>query len=695
LISFGIKYGFILLPAVLAAAAGIVILLYFKNRENRELSRQQKGVLMVLRFLSFGLVAFLLLSPFFRSLKKIVRQPLIIAAWDNSGSIVSSGDSIQLTAEVMQLKERFTEELGSRYALVNYSFGQETERDRDLDFSEKKSDYSHLFSTLSRNHYNENIGALILAGDGIYNQGKNPVNLLEEISFPVFTIGLGDTTGISDARIQGIRVNRTSFSGNRFPLEVDARFIKQKGRSLQLTIREGEDVLAQTMITPPNDDYFKTQEFILEAGNPGLRHFDVILQVAENERNRKNNRSTFVVHVLESKQKILILSDGPHPDAGALKNTLDKQKAYEVSLFTGEPYPSNFTDFNLVILNQLPTAGRSMAGIIEKNAARRVPLLYLVGSKTYIPQLNALSGGAEIRPLAGSPEEVQAVVNSSYTSFALSESFREVLPKFPPLTVPFASYNLDPEFSVLLYQKVKNIETGRPLLATGIMNGRKTGFLFGEGIWRWRINNYYQNQTHHQFDEWINQLVQYLALQNNEDNFMITYEPVYAETDPVVLNAEVYNDVFEKITTEEVTIVIKNEQGDELDFTFDVRGNGYHLNAGNLPVGNYSFEAEVTLGNQTYSEAGSFAVTAVNLENIVTQANHRLLYQLASQSGGTFSLPGQADRIMDELKSSDRLKTVTYFREMTNELLNLRWLFFVILLLFSMEWFLRKFWGIY
>jgi hypothetical protein len=695
LISFGIKYWFVYLTVVIAAAVFITLLLYFRNKYNKELSNRQQLILKVLRFLSVGLTAFMLLSPFIKNLKKIVQNPIVIAAWDNTASVISTGDSVTRTAVIKDLKNIIAGELNNNFSLISYTFGQETQNKEDLDFSEKQSDYSNLVTTLTNNHVNENIGALILAGDGIYNQGKNPLNMLDNITFPIFTIGLGDTAEVTDARIQNVRVNRTSFSGNRFPVEIDTRFLKLPGRPLKLTVFEGEKELAQTVISPPNDDYFYTHQFILEAGEPGLKHFTATIEVAANERNTLNNRAAFVVNVLENKQKILFISDGPHPDIGAIKNTLEQQKSYEVSVLTEEPYPANLEDFNLIVLNQLPTSGKSMAHVVAPGSIQRIPILFLVGTKTFLPQLNSLMAGVQINPLAGSGAEAQATVNPSYATFTLSESFREITPKFPPLVVPFANYRLDPVFNVLLYQKVKNLETGKPLIATGVLNGRKTGFIFGEGIWRWRLNNYYLNQSHNQFNELVNQLIQYLSLKENEDNFMIDFEPVYAEIENVVMQAEVYNDAFEKINTEEVTISIENEQGNELQFTFDVKEDGYYLNAGNLPVGNYSFIAEVTIGSETYTESGNFAVSAVNLENIVTQANHRVLYQLATQTGGMFYTPDQMDILMEDLKNSNSLKPASYFQEMVNELLNLRWLFFVILFLLSMEWFLRKFWGIY
>lgn len=695
MISFGTKYWFVFLLSAVIAAVGISLLLYFRNKENKDLKSPQVWLLMALRFISFFAVSFLLLSPFIKNLKKIMQNPIIITAWDNSSSLKSTPDSVKIEAEINQVKSEVTGELSKDYSLVNYSFGEEAEVSDKLDFSEKKSDYSGLISAVSNQHFNENVGALIIAGDGIYNQGKNPVNLTSEINFPIYTIGFGDTTEIIDSRIQNIRVNRTSFSGNKFPVEVDAQFLKLRGTPLKMSVIHDNKELESVVVTPPNQNYFYSHEFILDAGDAGLKHYSVRIQPVENEQNTKNNVSQFVINVLENKQKVLILSDGYHPDIGAIKNTLDLQKTYDVSVFNEEPYPSNLSDYNLVILNQLPTAGKSAADIIKNAEANRIPILFIVGNRTFLPQLNALSQGVEIKPLAGSGEEAQATLNPTYATFNLSESFKEVLPKFPPLQVAFADYELDAAFTPLFYQKIMNIETSKPLIATGMLNGRKTGFIFGEGIWRWRLYDFYLNQNQSAFNELINQLVQYLSLRENEDNFIVDFNPVYPEIDDIVFTAEVYNDAFERINSEEVTMEIRNSNDEEFNFTFDVQGDNYYLNTGHLPTGDYTFSAQVTIGNETFNETGRFTVTPVNFENIVTKANYNVLYQLAVQSGGKFYLPSDVNGLLSELENNNRLKATSYFQEMIHELLDLKWIFFVVLLLLSLEWFLRKFWGIY
>lgn len=659
------------------------------------LSTFQLRALMALRFFSFFLIAFLLLSPFVRSLKRIVQNPVVVLAWDNSASMTSATDSAQIAANITVEQNKLQQQLATDFDVVSYIFDSDVKQGIPLNFEGKTSDYSKLIQSVRDIYFNQNVGALIVGGDGIYNRGKNPVTLAGELNFPVYTIGFGDTTLVPDSRIQNLSANRTAFAGNKFSVEIDVHFTKAQNQNLKLSLTHNNTEVAQRMITPPNENYFTTTEFILDADEPGLQHYTATIESLENEKNTSNNTFNFVINVLENKQKILILSDGWHPDIGAIKNTLEQQKSYEVSVFSEAPYPTNVETFNLLVLNQLPSASTSVSELLKKAEQAKLPLLFIVGSKTFLPQFNLVASGASIHPMAGSGEEAQAVVNPAYSTFTLSEELKDILPKFPPLQVPFAEYQLENTFSPLLYQRLKNIETANPLIATGKVNGRKTGLIFGEGLWRWRLFNFYQIQDHNAFNELISQLVQYLALRENEDNFIISYQPVYSETDDVIFNAEVYNDAFEQITDGEVNMVLENSSGEEFDFTFDKQTEDYYLNAGRLPVGDYTFSAEVSLGSETFTEDGAFTIVPVNIEKLSTQAQHNTLYQLANLSGGAFFLPEQSEKLVDQLKNEKRPKVTSYYQEMISEMLNLRWLFLIILLLLSMEWFLRKYWGVY
>ncbi len=694
-IDFGEKYGAIIVIISLGVAFAVTGLLYFKTRDSRELTVIQRRVLATLRFLSVFLMAVMLSSPLVKTLRKIIQPPLVVLAVDNSSSMPGMTDSVTAKQTLLNTLQALQNELDKNFEVVNYTFGQQVTRNGRVTFSEKRSDYSQLLHAVFNDHFNDNIGAVVLVGDGIHNQGENPLNAASELSYPVYSLAFGDTTQIRDARITAVRANKTAFWGNQFPVEIDLQFNQLDKQNLQFSISCNGSKIYSESVSPAGDDYFQTIPVTLDATAKGLQHYTATIATVAGERNVSNNTFSFVIQVLESKQKILILSPGVHPDVGAIKHALETQVNYEVTAVTSEPFPDNLEDFNLVVLNQIPTTSGSGRQLVERAVKNRLPLLLLVGNQTFLPQFNLLGLGLEIVPQAGNFEEAQPLFNEQFATFTLSNDLKESFAKYPPVQAPFASYSLDPAYQVLLYQRIKNIATNRPLIAVANRDRQKTGVIFGEGIWRWRLYNYLANNRPNEFNELVDKLVQYLAIRQNDDNFVVDYSRVYHETENVTMTAEVYNDAFELITTPEVTLVLTDAKGREYRYTFDRHSRNYRLDAGILPAGDYRFTASVTIGNQTYTEEGNFAVMPVNIEMVENAANHRLLFQIASQTGGQFFSAGEAEKLAEALKANTRIKTVSYFQTVLNEILNLRWIFFVILLLLGTEWFFRKFWGIY
>lgn len=505
----------------------------------------------------------------------------------------------------------------------------------------------------------------------------------------------GDTNIVRDAAIADIRVNRNAFVGNRFPVELNLQFEKMENEPVTIQVYKNDEIVFTKRIVPVNNDYFISESFNLDAELHGLQHYMVRLNTPAEENNVKNNRSEFVINVLENKQKILILSEGTHPDLGAIKNVLELQQNFEVSIFTRPPYPENLNDFNLIILNQMPSTWTVGRELISKSLESKTPLLFIVGSKTFIPQFNQLNQGVELIPQARNTEEAQPSINNNFELFRMNEELRDMIERFPPLMVPFADINLAPAYSTMLYQKLNNIDTQRPLIAMGNMEGRKTGVIFGEGIWRWRLYNYYFNESHQQFTEFISSVIQYLSLRENDDNFIIDFQPVYFDTDPVILRGEVYNEAFELINEPEITIDLTDEEGNNFPYVFDNDGDYYKLDAGKLPVGDYSFTADVIIGEDKFTESGYFSIIPLQIENVVTKANFNVLFRIADVTGGDFYRADQINELTELISNNSNIKPTSYFQASITEILNLKWLFLVLIIVFSMEWFLRKYWGIY
>jgi hypothetical protein len=260
---------------------------------------------------------------------------------------------------------------------------------------------------------------------------------------------------------------------------------------------------------------------------------------------------------------------------------------------------------------------------------------------------------------------------------------------------PFGNTELSPILQNLALQDIRNIQTNKTLLAFGNVQGRKVGFVVGEGIWRWRLFNFQATGNQDAFNELIQKGIQYLALKQNEDNFNVYYPVVFQETDQAEFTAELYNDSYQLINTPDVSMKIRDNNQKEFSYIFDRKDNFYSLNAGTLAPGDYTFEAETKVGSQSFIEKGNFSVVKNNIETQNTQADFNILYQISSKSGGKFSPYVNYGTLLDSIKANKQIKVQHYKLSVQSELINVKFVFFLLILFLGAEWFLRKYWGIY
>ena len=233
------------------------------------------------------------------------------------------------------------------------------------------------------------------------------------------------------------------------------------------------------------------------------------------------------------------------------------------------------------------------------------------------------------------------------------------------------------------------------MIAFGTNKGRKIGFIAGEGLWRWRLYNYQTSGNNDAFNELVQKSIQYLALKQNEDNFNVFHPALFQETDAIELTAELYNDSYELINTPEVNIRIKNDSLREFTYQFDRTSDAYRLNAGNLRPGDYTYEAETNIGDQQFTEKGSFSIVKNELETQNTRADFGVLYQLSEITGGKFFSFNDYGTLLDTIRSNKQIAIQQHQQSFQTEWINLKSLFLLLIILVGVEWFFRKYWGIY
>jgi hypothetical protein len=686
----------------LLLGAGYAAVLYYRDRtfdESSTQSRWFKWGMAAFRFLVVTIIAALLLSPFIRYRNTKTYKPIVAILQDNSESIRNSfkgGDSLAYFKKLQQL----TDKLSSKYDVVTYAFGNELKKTSDFPLTSKVTNISDAIENINDLYYNQNLGAVIIASDGIYNQGINPVYSATKSTYTIYTVALGDTTIPKDLRFGNVYYNKITYLNDQFAVRADIEATHLAGKNAVLTVSEIDNGAAKSIATKEvilnTDNFVASLDFIIPANKAGIIHYQLTLTNLPGEVTYRNNVKDIYVEVLDGRQKILLVANSPHPDIAAFKQAIESNKNYQLDVVYAADFANKLNDYNLVILHQLPSANYSADNILQQAKALKKSVLFVVGSQTSIAALNKVQTALNISGNANRFNDVLAKTNKDFNLFTVTDATKMAITKLPPLENFFGEYKVSGAAQTLLFQNINNVETDYPLWLFADEPDSKIGIIAGEGLWRWKLYDYMQNKNFDAFDEIVNKSIQYLAVKGDKRPFQVTLpKNIFQDNEAITFEAQLYNANYEMVNTPDVDLKIKSEDGKEYPFKFNKTDNYYTLNAGFLPVGNYSYLASTKLGTNAYKVEGKFSISALQLEELRSVADHKVMYQLASQHHGQMYHANDFDKIAEAIQAQNQLKPILYDTFLTESAINLKWIFFLILILLSAEWFLRKYLGGY
>ena len=544
---------------------------------------------------------------------------------------------------------------------------------------------------INAKYTNRNVGGVIIATDGLYNKGGNPVYQGFDFNAPLYTIALGDTTVRKDVLIASVDYNRTVYLGNTFPLEVTVDARQCNGSPLQLTVKQDSATLFARTLTAAGNRYRQKVPVLLDARKKGVMRLKISIAPVVGEVSTINNEREIFIDVKEAKEKILLLANAPHPDLGCFKDLLESSQNYEVKIALAGDADIKQGDYNLILLHNLPSASQPIDKLFQSIRSLSLPVLFVLGSQTDVNLLNKLDAGLLISTSnPGKTNQITAAFNNGFSLFTLEDVVREQLPKFPPLVSPYGEFKTSGAPSVLLYQQVGAVKTGEPLLYFTQDDRMRTGFICGEGWWRWKLSEFAATGNNNVSRELLLKSVQYLSVKDKRSKFIIRMKNSFNENEPVLADAELFNDNYELINTPDITFEVRDKSGNKFPFVFSKTDRAYNLNAGFLPPGTYNYIAVANNGDKKNSVAGNFNVAELRAEQAETVADHRLLSTWSSNNGGENYYLNQVDDLVQRLKNDDKVKAVSYSEVKLQDLINLKWFFFLLLFFITAEWLLRK-----
>lgn len=676
---------FILLCIVLGF--GYAFLLY---RAKHPWSKRTNRILFAVRAIVVSLLSFLLIGPILKLTKNIFEKPEIVLLIDDSSSLTGAADSVKLQSDLSSITEQFKSQ--GYEASVRTLSGKENQ----IKFDQRTSDLNSALKNTISDYEGENLASIVLFTDGIYNSGSSP--LYSSWRIPIQTVGLGDTTEHADLILKNVAYNKIAYQGNRFPIRAEVAVQSLPNQNVTVSVLKNGAVIDRQQKNTDNKSFLEF-DFLADAKDKGIQRYEVLVQPVAKESNLKNNRAGIFVEVVEGKKKILLIAPAPHPDIKALREVVEKNPNYELivhmpGISKTEPRLLQPNQAELVIFHQPFDLSMKTSALFVQLAKGKSSVLLLIGSKTNLRQLppNGIPLNFE-NPIQ--KDDATPIVNSSFHDFDFTDNSNSAFSRYPPVQVPFGKFSYPPNAQVMLNQRIGSVPTDRPMLLSWEDNNRKMAAFIGEGLWRWRLEEFSSTEKTELFDDTFAKLVQYLSTLDDKRKFkFFPTQNEFTDAAPVTFEGQVYNDLYEKVYGNKIDLTLRNDQGKVTNFNYTLSPGGERYSVGGLKEGTYIYSASTEINSKKETVSGQFSVVAQNIESQNLVADFGLLKKLAGATGGKFYRSNETDQLVSDFKKIEA-KSLIHSEESFNPLVQAKWFFFLLLVLISTEWFLRKYFGSY
>ncbi len=652
---------------------------FYKNKSRNKVT----WYLSVLRFLSIFGILILLINPIFsRKTYETIKTPLPIVI-DNSSSILD----LKVNQKAIELYKKLTSnsDLAEKYDVQTYSFDSEFQSISGLDsvnFKGKQTNLDKVAKNLKSINKNKTFPTVLIT-DGNQTSGNDYVYSFNSNN-KVFPLIVGDTTTFLDLKINQLNVNKYAFHKNKFPTEVFLQYSGNKSINANFNISQGKSILASQSISFSSSKKTAIVNVLLPANNVGLQIFKATISTNEQEKNKYNNTKNFAVEVIDQKTNIAIISSINHPDIGALKRAIETNVQRKASIVKPNEIKS-LQDFNVLIFYQ---PNQEFKQVFENNKSAGINSFIITGNNTDFNFLNQQQSNLAFK-MSNQREDFIADYNTQFNLFALDNIGFE---QFPPLQNAFGTVTTNGNVSVLLNSKIRNIDSNVPLLGFAENQGKRSAFLLGENIWKWRFQTNVENKSFEKFDIFIDKTIQFLASNNSKKSLVVNHESFYNSGDALEISAQFFNKNYEFDEKARLTISVTNKNTKQ-NKKYDLlrTNNSFKVNLDGLSAGQYTFSVKELNSGSTYN--GYFEVLDFDIEKQFVNPDLQKLSQLANLTKGKVHFPNQVDDLIKTLLNNDNYRAIQKEIVKKTPLIDWYWLLILVAITLASEWFIRKYNG--
>ncbi len=684
-----------------------------------QVSSAKKAVLVLLRGTALSLVLLAICEPLLQFISTESKRPVIALLADNSLSMTQkdgSGDRQQILASLLNSDAVKTLSGATDLQLFTFSHGVEELVPESVTVNGGITNISAALEFSLRSI--DDLRGIILVSDGNYNAGSNPLYNSEKSRIPIFTVGIGDTNDQKDISIAKIVTNSIGYVDAAIPVEASLRSSGFSPRSVSVALLEdGKKIDEQTIAISASEGISDHPvRFSYSPKTDGVKKLTVTAPGIDGELTVKNNSRSSLVKILKNKITVTILAGAVSADVAAVMQTLNTDKNIDALLFyqlpNGEFKPQredaelrgSLTKADALILIGFPTSQSApgMIQLIEQTVSTRsLPLLFISGRLLDLKKVRVLEKFLPFS-VAGDRIDEQTVlpfVQERYRYHQLIQSDGLAWEKLPPVYYSLPTFTVKPEAQTLLSVKIQNVPLTNPLFAVRNIGGSKSAAILSYGLNRWKVLAGTADETKDHFNRWFSSLVRWLATREQEKRLRV--EPAkdfYAQGEQIELTGQVYDESYRPLENAEVLVSVRphhsssKANGESVETILSSSGAGlYEGNIAGLGEGEYSYTATALANGDTIGKvSGRISVGEQSVEFAETKMNKPLMKQIAASSGGKYTDAASFSALTDEILARKEMSLQEQTHTQEYQLWNLPSFLAVIIVLFGIEWFVRK-----
>ena len=726
--------------AALAVMAIIGIAYWSYRRPVAPLSTVQRGTLTVLRALSLGAVLFFLCRPVVLlppSANGDLVVPILVDV-SRSMRIADADGRPRLDQAIDVVQREIVPSLSGTFTPEVYAIGESwaVASPEAMRPEARHSNLVEAVAAVRERHRGRGVPGIVVVSDG----GNTGAAAMTAAGPPVIAVGVGTVEGPRDREVVALSAGDPRIDQTSIDLHVSA-VSRGYGRSpVQLRILANGSV-AETRTLTPTADGSPIDEFVTVSPDPSVATvYTAEIVAAGDEAIVENNSRSVLVSPVGRKRRLLALVGAPGYEFSFLARALARDPGLEVdsivrkgqnesgqhtflvqagggraaTLTSGFPESREalFSYDGLIVANvEGDFFTRAQLEMAAEFVSRRGGGLVVLGGRSFaqrgligtpleeaLPvELNDRRGSAMRDPLDGEGSATTNVValtaeGESHPAVRIGATpaeTRKLWTALPPLAASAALGGQKPGATVLA---VTSAPSGAryPLIAVQRYGRGRTMVFAGEAAWRWRMLVRAADRT---YEHIWRQAARWLVTAAPDPVSVIL--PAAAEAGDSIqieMEAREQNFVAAADATLTATVTAPGGVSQPLSFRRSADGTaGFTAPLKPEQPGLYRVQGEARRGTRSLGAVDAwFLVGGADREFADPRLNEAFLRRLARGSGGQYVAARDADRVGSLLQSSAPGTLAPEQRDIWHE----PWTFALVVALLSVEWILRRRWGL-